>query len=232
MRLAISGKNSIFSSKLANFTPKSGFLPDFPVYTGSKITKKIMKNDDEVSGFLTIFWVKSQYMGPQKSPKTTKNRDFWPFPTPPKIIKNRLNFAHSEICEKSDFNPNFDVKIITRFKQLKPRCIAKRTLFSYIHLPPPPKIIKNRLNFAHSEKCEKSRFLLNFVEIKLLHRNTIYLINKNLLFYLIKNIYLKPRIYVYTHPRKCLILRSYKDFIKRLGTDAVAVYGFRPKFAQ
>ena len=42
-------------------------------------------------------------MGPPGPPKSVKNHDFGRPATPPKIIKNRLNFAHSEICEKSRF---------------------------------------------------------------------------------------------------------------------------------
>ena len=37
------------------------------------------------------------------TPKTTKIVVFRSFWTPPKIIKNRLNFAHSKVCEKSRF---------------------------------------------------------------------------------------------------------------------------------
>ena len=42
-------------------------------------------------------------MGTPETPKTVKNPDFGRPATPPKIIKNRLNFAHSEICEKLRF---------------------------------------------------------------------------------------------------------------------------------
>ena len=104
-----------FSPKMVIFDLKTGFLTKIPVYGGSKKPKKITKNDDEVSGFLTIFWSKSQYMGPLQTPKIVKiheNPRFRPAGhPPPKIIKNRLNFAHSKICEKSRFLPNFDVKI-------------------------------------------------------------------------------------------------------------------------
>ena len=101
-------KNHIFCRIL----PK---IHDFPVYKGSKITKKIAKNADEVSGFFHIFWSKSQYMGPLQTPKIVKIHENPRFsagrPPPPKIIKNRLNFAHSEICEKSDFNPILTSKL-------------------------------------------------------------------------------------------------------------------------
>ena len=80
-------------------------------------------------------------------------RDF----APPKIIKNRLNFAHKEKFKKSRFLPNLGVQIDLAGS-------TGKIFFPYIRLPP-PKIIKNRLNFAHSEKFVKNRFFPNFVEI-------------------------------------------------------------------
>ena len=69
-------KNRVFNRILAK-------IHDFPVYTGHKKSEKMWKNADEVSGFLTIFWPKSQYMGPLQTPKTTQNRDFGLFAYPP-----------------------------------------------------------------------------------------------------------------------------------------------------
>ena len=84
-------------------------------------------------GFFTFF-------GPNPSiwdPQNHQNRGFSVILTPPKIIKNRLNFAHSEICEKSDFRPNFDVKITTPFKTVKITLHSEKDhLFSYIRYPP------------------------------------------------------------------------------------------------
>ena len=86
---------------LPDFDPKTGVFTDFPVYGGSKFTKKTSKNDDGVSGFFVIFWPKSQYMGPPKPPKSWFFGHFGP---PPKIIKNRLNFACSKIPKKTVFS--------------------------------------------------------------------------------------------------------------------------------
>ena len=66
-----------------DFTLKTGFFTDFPVYTGQKRPKKTLKNPDTSSAFFVVFWVKSQYMGPLKTPKTTQNRDFGLFAYPP-----------------------------------------------------------------------------------------------------------------------------------------------------
>ena len=79
------------------FTPKSTILPS-PQYMGSyppvcpdpKIYEKMM--------------VKHLVFGPPKPPKMVLFRSFW---TPPKIIKNRLNFAHSEKFIKSTKNGVF-----------------------------------------------------------------------------------------------------------------------------
>ena len=44
-------------------------------------------------------------MGPPKPSKSVKNHDFGrPATTPPKIIKNRLNFAHSEKYVKNSIS--------------------------------------------------------------------------------------------------------------------------------
>ena len=86
-------------------------------------TKKTTKNADEVSGFFHIFLVQIPVYG---TPPTAKIVIFDP---PPKIIKNRLNFARSHIREKSP-----------------------KTVFFSTYANTPPKIIKNRLNFALSEK--------------------------------------------------------------------------------
>ena len=97
---------------------KTGFLPkigdfylqkpsfwSFPRIYGSE---KTSKNADEVSGFLVIFFAKNVIFpvyGDPPGPPNPKNHGFRPAGhPPPKIIKNRLNFAHSKICEKSDFN--------------------------------------------------------------------------------------------------------------------------------
>ena len=74
---------TIFDTKFANFTPKTGFLTKIPVYGGSKKPKKITKNDDKVSGFFGVFWSKSQYMGPSKPPKPPKTVVLVCLPTPP-----------------------------------------------------------------------------------------------------------------------------------------------------
>ena len=94
-------------------------------------------------------------MGPLQTPKTTKKCGFGLFTYPPKIIKNRLNFALSEKFKypaKTVFLPE-----IGNFPKI---------FILPVYAGPPPKIIKNRLNFAHSEICEKFDFNRNFFEIK------------------------------------------------------------------
>ena len=96
---------------------------------------------------------------------------------PPKIIKNRLNFAHSEICEKYPILTPFrwkyllfpyigsDSPYIRRSKNHEKRWwgirvfevfFPKIPVYGTSKLPKivifdPPKIIKNRLNFAHKQ---------------------------------------------------------------------------------
>ena len=117
----------------------------------------------EYQGFWSFFSLKMRffpYMGPPGPQNYLKNHVFRPAGhPPPKIIKNRLNFAHSEKFKIGRFLPNFVPKLTILFKQLKPRFInEKNHLFSYIKHPP-PKIIKNRLNFASSEKSIFEVFL-------------------------------------------------------------------------
>ena len=48
---------------------------------------------------------------------------------PPKIIKNRLNFAHSKICKKRCFLPDFDPKtgFFTNFPVYRGPKFSKKT---------------------------------------------------------------------------------------------------------
>ena len=86
--------------------------------------------------------------GTPPDPQTTKNHGFW---TPPKIIKNRLNFACSKIPWKPCF-PRFKLHPLINQGNLHITANPVKTVVSpYIH-DPPPKIIKNRLNFALSKK--------------------------------------------------------------------------------
>ena len=87
-----------------HFSRISGPIPR--ISEGQKSTK----NADEVSGFLRYFSRKSQYMGPPKPPKTVI---LVCFAYPPKIIKNRLNFACSKIPLKTVFFYQFGTPNIT-----------------------------------------------------------------------------------------------------------------------
>ena len=104
-----------FRPKNHDFCPKTGFFTKFPVYTGQKLTKKIVKNPDTSSAFFALFRSKSTVFPVYRDLQTPKNRVFrsnWP---PPKIIKNRLNFACSKIFLKTRFLPK-----ISRFYLIPP----------------------------------------------------------------------------------------------------------------
>ena len=135
MRLAKYVKNRVFYPIFGQKWPFSRISGPIPRISEGQ---KPSKNADEVSGFLRYFSPKSQYMGPLQTPKSWKFKkihDFGRPATPPKIIKNRLNFACSKIPWKGPISPVWTAKLL-----------------------PPPKIIKNRLNFAHSAICEKFDF--------------------------------------------------------------------------
>ena len=93
-------KSTTKITKISDFYPKSTILTPPTVYgvPSARMSGplKLSKNDDKTPPFLTQ--------------KTTKNRAFWALWTPPKIIKNRLNFAHSEKFQKSLQNRGFSRK--------------------------------------------------------------------------------------------------------------------------
>ena len=142
MRLAKYVKKLCF---LPILPQKLCFFPNSPYIRVKKWRKKSSKTLIPHQRFSWFFRQKTgffPYMGPPGPPKRSKTRLFGRPATPPKIIKNRLNFACSKIPWEGPILPVWTAK-----------------------QGPPPKIIKNRLNFAHSEVCEKWRFLINFVEI-------------------------------------------------------------------
>ena len=106
MRLAKYVKKPCF---LPILTQKTVFFSEFPVYRVESPVypkvKNLRKTLMRYQGFSEFFYPKLgffPYMGPPGPPKQLKTAVFGR-PPPPKIIKNRLNFAHSEICEKLRF---------------------------------------------------------------------------------------------------------------------------------
>ena len=108
--------------KITIFDPFRWKIPLFP-YIGSdspyiRTSKSLKKHWWGIRVFRD-FLVQITVYG---TPKSTKNHAFWALWTPPKIIKNRLNFAHSEICEKSRFLTLFGEKYhFSRISGLIPR---------------------------------------------------------------------------------------------------------------
>ena len=132
MRLA---KNSNFDQKSPILTQKPGFFSNSPYIRVEKDRKKLSKTLIPHQRFSWFFGPNPSIWDPSRPQNHRKSRFSAGRPPPPKIIKNRLNFAHKHI----------------RAKPLK-------TVF-FLHVyHTPPKIIKNRLNFAHKEKFKKPRF--------------------------------------------------------------------------
>ena len=136
-------KNGVFYPIL---TQKPGFSSNSPYIRGKNDRKKLSKTLIPHQRFSRFFgqnpsiWDPSRPQNHENSWKSTISAGR---PPPPKIIKNRLNFARSHIREKS----------------------LKNGVFIHINRPP-PKIIKNRLNFALSKKFIK-RPIFTIILLKL-----------------------------------------------------------------
>ena len=120
------------------FWRKNRVFPQIPRIYGSKKTEKNSQKPWYLISVFGDFLVQIPVYGTPPDPKTTKNGDFWSVCLPPpKIIKNRLNFAPSEKFQKSSKNGVFYPKFAN---------------FANFQLPVqiwiPPKIIKKSVKFC------------------------------------------------------------------------------------